>query len=237
MAQIIALDLLKSSMRLIGAISIGETPNPQEVQDGLRVLNGLLESASLENLMVPTMLSQTFTFVPGQGSYTVGPTGNWVGVRPVQIAYARTMYQGVDFPLEQIYEDWYNLIATKNQQSQIPCWFKYDGDFPNGTVTMWPVPNTASTITIIQNQQFPAGITSSTIIDLPPGYERWLRFALAVDLSSEYGIPLPQLTLDIARNAKASIKRANIQPKVARFDEALMGDGYTSLGQFLGGNF
>lgn len=237
MGQIVALDLLKSSLRLIGAIAVGETPSAAETQDGLRVFNNLLETWSTENLTVLTMQSQTFSFVPGQASYTIGVGGNWNAPRPIQIAYARTTYQGVDFPIEQIYEDWYNLIATKNQQSQIPCWFKYDADYPLGTVTMWPVPNVASRITLVYNEQFPNTVTSATLLDLAPGYERALRFNLAVDLGPEFGIPVQQLVADLARSSKAQIKRANIVPKVARFDEALMGNDYTTIGQFLGGNF
>lgn len=237
MGTIVALDLIKSSLRLINAIAIGETPTGQETTDSLRVLNNLLETWSTENLTVYTQESLTFNLIPGQASYTIGAGGNWVATRPVNIEIARTRYQGVDFPLERIDEDWYNLIAVKTQQSQIPCWFKYDAEFPLGVVTLWPVPNFASTITLTVNKQFAAVPTSATVLSYPPGYERALRYVLAVELGPEYGVLVPQLVVDIAKGAKASIKRANNKSPVSRSDEALMGDGCYSLGQFLGGGF
>lgn len=237
MGTIVTLDLIKSSLRLVNAIAIGETPTAQETQDALRVLNNLLETWSTENLTVLTQESQTFTFVPGQASYKIGVGGNWVGTRPIQIGSAYTRYQGTDFPLEEVTDDWYNLIATKNQQSQIPCWFKYDADFPLGTITLWPVPNVASTMTITSNKQFASIPSSATTLVLAPGYERALRYALAVDLAPEFQVLVPQIVADVARGSKAAIKRANIKPIVSRADPALMDANCYSLGQFLGGNY
>lgn len=237
MGTIVALDLIKSSLRLINAIAIGETPTGQEATDSLRVLNNLLETWSTENLTVYTQESLTFGFVPGQGSYTIGPAGDWVATRPVNIALAFTSFQGVDFPLTRIDEDWYTLIAQKDQPGQIPVWFKYDADYPLGVVTFWPVPNAASTVTLTVNKQFAAVPHTSAVLSLPPGYERALRYALAVELAPEYQVLAPQLVVDVARGAKAAIKRANNKSPVSRADDALLGDQFTSLGQFLGGSF
>ena len=237
MGTIVALDLIKSSLRLINAIAIGETPTGQEATDSLRVLNNLLETWSTENLTVYTQESLTFPFVPGQGSYTIGPGGDWVATRPVNIEIARTTYQGVNFPLERIDEGWYNLIALPQQQSQIPVWYKYDADFPLGIVTLWPVPNVASTITLTVNKQFAEVPSTATVLSFPPGYERALRYSLAVDLAPEYQVVVSDLVVAQARASKAAIKRANNKSPMSRSDEALLGDQCYSLGQFLGGNF
>lgn len=232
-----ALELIKSALRLVNAIAIGETPTGQEASDALRVLNNLLETWSIESLTVLTREDQTFDFVPGQASYTIGPGGDWDGVRPVQIGSAYTRYQGTDFPILEVTDDWYNLVATKNQQSQIPCWFKYDADYPLGTITLWPVPNVASTVTITANKQFASIPSTATLLVLAPGYERALRYALAVDLAPEFQVLVPQIVADIARGSKAAIKRANSKPMVSRADPALMDGNCYSLGQFLGGNY
>lgn len=237
MASIITLDLIKSSLRLVNAIAIGETPTASEAQDSLRTLNDFLETWSVENLTVFTQQSNTFTFVPGQASYTIGPAGNWNMVRPVDIASAYTRYQNSDFPLQEVTDDWFNLINTKNQPGQIPSWFKYDATFPLGTVTLWPVPNAASSITLTTNLQFTPIANTATVLSYPPGYSRALRYGLAIDLAGEFGLPVPQVVLEVARSSKGAIKRANIQPRVSRADPALMDRGCYSLGQFLSGNF
>lgn len=238
MASIIALDLLKSSLRLLNAIAVGETPTAAETQDGLTVLNDLLETWSTENLTVYTTDDQVFSLVPGQATYTLGPTGNWNGLRPIQIASAYTRYQGIDFPLAEVTDERYNLIPLKSQPGQIPVFFRFDADFPLASVTLWPVPNQATQITLTCNKQFTTGVTSASVIAYPPGYSRALRYALAVDIASEFQVPLPQLVSDIARESKAKIKRANIKPQIAISDPLLMTENSsTSLGQFLGGNF
>lgn len=237
MVAVVALELVKSSLRLITAIAIGETPTAQETQDSLRVLNDLLETWSTENLTVYTQESNTFALVPGQAAYTVGAAGNWVMTRPVEIASAYVRLQGPDYPLEQVSDDWYNLIETKAQSGQIPCWFKYDADFPLGVITLWPVPNAAGSITLTSNKQFSAVPNVATVISYPPGYSKALRHALAIDLAGEFGVPVPANVVEVARYSKAAIKRANNRSIVSRADPALLGDQCHSLGQFLGGNF
>ena len=70
-------DLISSSMRLIGALGSGETMTAAEASDGLMVLNGMLDSWLAERLMAFSILIQEFPLVANQGTYTLGPGGDF----------------------------------------------------------------------------------------------------------------------------------------------------------------
>jgi hypothetical protein len=235
MASIVALDLIKSSLRLVNAIAVGETPSAQEAIDSLRVLNDMLESWSTENLTVFSSTSETFTFSPGVATYSIGPAATFNGVRPIQLENVYTIYQGIDYPVLPIDVDRYNLIPLKTQQNVIPCYVHYDPTFPNGTLTFWPVPQQATTVTITSNTQFTALANTAQSLNYPPGYSRAIRYCLAIDLAAEFGLPVPTSVQAVAVSAKKDIKRANKRSPVATFDPAITADNYTSLPSYIGG--
>ena len=237
MATITALELIKSSLRLINAIAEGETPSASESQDALRALNDMLETWSTQNLTVFASQDQTFTFTPGVATYTIGPAGTFNGVRPIQITTAFTRYQTIDYPLTSIDDERYNLIPLKTQQNPIPCYFNYVATFPLASITFWPVPSQATQITLTSNLQFTALANTAASLSYPPGYSRAIRYCLAVDLAAEFGIPLPQVVMDIAKASKASIERVNKRSPVATFDPALTADNFQSLPSFIGGGW
>lgn len=70
------LDIITGALRNIGALEAGETPNAQDAQDALQVLNDLLESWSIDKLLVYSSVENILTLTPGQYQYTVGnPVG------------------------------------------------------------------------------------------------------------------------------------------------------------------
>lgn len=235
MSTIVALDLIKSSLRLISAIATGETPTAEETADSLRVLNDMLETWSTESLTVFSSLDQVFTFTPAVATYTIGPAATFNGVRPISIVSAYTRYQNIDYPLTEIDDVHYNLIVLKSQPNIIPIYYRYDADFPLGNLTFWPVPTQATQVTLTTYTQFTNLTTSAQSLNYPPGYSRAIRYCLAVDLAAEFGLPLPQQVVEIAKSSKAAIKRVNSRAPVAIFDPALLTDTYISYPQFIGG--
>lgn len=227
-------------MRLAGILESEETPSAAEATDALAVLNDMLENWSTENLSVFSTIDQTFTFTPGQGEYTIGPTGQFAGVRPIGIMSAFTRYPsvgGVDYPIQMIDAERYNLIVLKADQSQIPLMMEYDAGMPNGTLRLWPVPNMATQLTITSEAQFSPLANTAAVINYPPGYAKALRYELAVELATEFGAPVRPELVSIARNAKADIKRANKQPAIAYADPAFLQNGNISRADFIAGIF
>lgn len=76
-----ALDLIVGALRNINALEAGETPNAQDTNDALQVLNDMLESWSLEKLLIFSSTENILYFTPGQYQYTIGNpvAGQFIG--------------------------------------------------------------------------------------------------------------------------------------------------------------
>lgn len=236
MATVIALDLIQSAMRLIGALEAEEIATAAEASDALAVLNDLLEDWSTENLTVFSTTKQgPFALTPGVATYTIGPAGTFNGFRPITIESAYVSFQGIDYPVQEVDNQQYDALALKTQGSPIPLWLNYTPKFPLGEITLWPVPSSTATLTLTCNLQFTALANTAASISYPPGYSKALRYALACELAPEYGLALRPDLARTAQDAKADIKRQNKTPPLMSFDPTLSGEGGSGLGNFLGG--
>ena len=80
-----ALQLVKRSMRLIGALEGGGTPTADEQTDGIAALNSMLDAWSIQGLNVYQVQDEAFTWASGQVSQTIGSGGDFSTARPAQI--------------------------------------------------------------------------------------------------------------------------------------------------------
>ncbi|MCP5307516.1 MAG: hypothetical protein H6953_19070, partial [Chromatiaceae bacterium] len=78
-----ALQLVTSSLRLIGAVAAGESPDADEQADALAALNQILESWNLQGLSLYRQENVVYTLVPSQQDYTIGSGADFDGERPI----------------------------------------------------------------------------------------------------------------------------------------------------------
>lgn len=217
------LDVITEALVTVKALAVGEPAKADMTTDALNRFNEVLEDLSIQNLAVFSSTTTTFDLVPGQASYTIGPTGNFAGPRPPFLTTGYVTMQGVDFPVDLTKtEDEYALLSLKSQPG-IPEWGIYDPAYPNGVIILYPVPYLASTLTIYQNTAFTAAISLLDEFDMPPGYRRMIRLLLAWQLMSDYpGMSdgeMAKLQKDGAI-ALATIKRNNKKPELLRSEVA-----------------
>ena len=219
---IVVSELIKSSLRLVGAIASGETPTAEEANDSLMVLNDLLENWSTESLSVWGSSNQTFNLVAGQTQYTIGPGGNFNTIRPLAIDAAYCSFSGVDFPVEIIDQQAYNQISIKTMQQPIVEQLLYVNEFPLGVITLWPVPRQVVPLTLTQRRLLTFPVALADALVGPPGFVKAIRYCLAVELAPEFGMEASPTVATIAVDAKGDFKRANIDNNAtARYDDAL----------------
>jgi hypothetical protein len=78
-------DQINGALRLIGQLAESETPSAATSADALTALNQMLDSWSSERLSVFSTQDQVFTWPANTVTRTLGPTGNFVGNRPVLV--------------------------------------------------------------------------------------------------------------------------------------------------------
>jgi len=220
-----AFDLIVRSMKLANILGARETPEAEEANDALATFNDILENWSTEPLSLWSTTNFVGATVAGQATYTIGPGGNLNTTRPSQVNGAFVNVAGVDFTLDVIPQLEFNAIHLKTLQQPIPQKLLYVNDFPLGLVTLWPVPSQEVPLTLTFDRLLTQIPTLATSINYPPGAAKALRYALAVGLCTEYGLPVSADLGAQAADAKADYKRANKQPVKASFDNALTGGG------------
>lgn len=200
-----ALDIITSAMRKAGILTKTESPSSDEAQDGLEMLNDLLASNANDGLFVYARTLESFPLSGGVADYTIGTGGTFNTSRPVYIASAYVRIGTIDYPLAIIDDVDYADIDIKNLGS-IPYWLNYTYGFPLGTIKLYPVPSAGWTLFLLTEKPM-SEFTLYETVSLPPGWSRYLKNQLAIELAPEYGQQAPAETVEIAGKAMAAIKR------------------------------
>lgn len=206
-----ALDLIKRALRLLGVYSTGEEPPAHESQDALAALNALMGSLSNDSLQVFARRVDAIALPAGTASVTVGPSGDTITDRPVEVLEESFLRIGsTDHPLNLLTLDQWNAIDGK-ALAGTPSALYVQPDMPDITVHLWPQPAEAATLHLWSRKPIRIFDTLTTELALPPGYERMLAFMLAIDLAPEYQVEPSAAVVRGAASARRSIKRTNAE--------------------------
>ena len=126
-------DQINRALRLLGVLAEGETASAATSQDALVALNQMIDSWNTERLAVFCTQDQVFTWPSGFINRTLGPTGDFVGNRPIQLddgTYFKAP-SGVSYGIKFINQDQYNGIAVKTSTSTFPQVIFVNNTFPD----------------------------------------------------------------------------------------------------------
>jgi hypothetical protein len=212
MATYTAGDQINRSLRLLGVLAEGETPAASVSQDALMALNQMIDSWNTERLSTFVTQDQTFLWPAGFISRTLGPSGDFVGLRPILMddaTYYRDPGTNVSFGIKFINQQQYDGIAVKTVTSTYPqvCWVNMG--FPDITLTVYPKPTRELEWHFISVQELDRPADLATVMYYPPGYLRAFTYNLAMEFAPEFGVePSPQVSR-IAMTSKRNLKRIN----------------------------
>ena len=205
-------DQINRALRLLGILAEGETPSAATSQDALIALNQMIDSWSIERLMAYNTIDQIFTWPVGEISRTLGPTGDFIGVRPVlldEATYFRDPGTNVSYGIKFINQQQYNGIAVKTVTSTYPQVMWTNMEFPDIRMYIYPKPTRALEWHFVSVEVLDQPATLSTNLYFPPGYMRAFTYNLAMEFAPEFGVePSPQVQR-IAMTSKRDLKRIN----------------------------
>jgi len=216
-----ARDLCIRSLRLSGAVAGNQTPTPDEINEALHELNGIVSGYALESFWPASQTNNPAIITGLSKSYTVGPTSDIVTangpldiVEQVQLLDSGIMYNLIKTDFLNLNADSLNACAGRPQK------FAYVKETANyGTLTFDRIPDKDYPIGILANAVIPAYILTD-VITLPLAYSSCLEYSLASILAILYGKPDANIS-SIANTRFERIKQFNV--KIPDLDYDLIG--------------
>jgi hypothetical protein len=216
-------DFLTLALTEIRAVRAGDVPSAEDLALALQVFNELLDAWNAEDQALYTLGFATFTLTPNLQPHTIGlstntptPTFSVSVTRPQKVRHANIVLStNIRAGLNIVDDDGWNAILAGAAAGQTPTVFSavptdlyYSPDWPNGSLYLWPVPNTAYGLEL-ETDTLLASVASTDTFTLPPGYQQALRLTLAELLAAAFGQQVLPTTTIKAREARARLFGAN----------------------------
>ena len=221
-----AYDQIVGAMRLLGVLAEGETPSAETANDGLFALNQMIDSWDTERLSVFSTQDQVFSWPSGERTRTLGPTGDFVGLRPVLLddaTYFRDPQTNVSYGIKFINQQQYDGIAVKTVTSTYPQVIFTNMTYPDIEMVIYPVPLRLLEWHFISVEKLTQPALLSTEMSFPPGYLRAFRYNLACELAPEFGVEPSPTVSRIAMYSKRNLKRINNPDDIMALPYSIVG--------------
>jgi len=205
-------DQINGALRLLGILAEGETPSAETSQDALTALNQMIDSWNTERLAVFSTQDQVFSWPPNVLSRTLGPTGDFVGNRPILMddsTYFKDPSNGISFGIKLINQQQYDGIAVKTVTSTYPQVMWINMNYPNIEMYVYPKPTKLLEWHFISVDEITQPATLATELYFPPGYLRAFKYNLACEIAPEFGVEPSAQVSRIAMASKRNLKRIN----------------------------
>ena len=213
-------DLITAALFDLGILQSGEVPTSDDQSFAFARLNDWIDSLKTEDLSVFSV-TRTLWTLSTAASYTIG-SGATINVdRPVNPASIQNIgyINNAVTPAVELLcglpmtEDSWDAIVIKSFQSSYPTNFYYQPTFGAsgfGAIYPWPIP-TASALQGVIYTQAPVSefATVNDVISLPPGYRRFFRTNLAMELGPSFDVTLSPALVNASAESKAAVLRTN----------------------------
>lgn len=180
-------DLVTEAAIMAGIAAIGETLDGGQADYCFSKVNQMVDMWAADRLTIyRSQRIAGLNLVSGTASYTIGSAGTWVVARPLWIDGAGVIIDPgatspVEVPIRVLTTREWQDVTVKTIRSPLPQAIWYDRTFANGTVYVYPVPNSSTPDIVLY---IPIAVTEFTAlgdtISLPPGYRMALVSNLAV---------------------------------------------------------
>lgn len=215
MAVALVSDVIKMSMRKLGALRRGKLPTNQEYSDFLDLLNTMLRLASTELGMQAVPYTREFSWPAGAASRTLGPSGaDFTNARPLRFLEGCSFVDtvaGVRYPVEVVPKLNDDRVSVPDTEG-IPYQLYAAWGLTNWTLYPVYVPSSAMTARLSTLEPLAEYTATTNPIGLPIEYHSWLIYNLALEIAPEVGREPSRLVILRAQESKDAIKLLHAVP-------------------------
>ena len=183
-------ELIAGALRIIGAISAGETPSASQISTASEALNMLCKAWMADGMPLWVMKEYNQALTASTSSYT--PT---VKMMKVVQAFNRNTTTNVDVPMRIITRDEYNRLGNKTSSGN-PIQLLHIPNRTDSTITVFPVPTSveasSNVIKIIYQKPYDDFDASTDEPEFPQEWFEAIKYGLAFRLAPEYGLELTE---------------------------------------------
>lgn len=180
-------DIIKASLRIIGAIGQGGTPTPDQYNEAAIALNMLVKAWMADGMPLWAMSEASIVLTEGTASYTLNAPK---ALKIVQ-AYNHNTTTNIDIPMRIISWDEYNRLGNKTSQGTPIQVFAQPG-ISSTTIKVFPVPDSSNAtnnkVVLVYQKPYEDFDESSDEPAFPQEWYDALVFNLANRLAPQYGM-------------------------------------------------
>ncbi len=227
-------DLIRRSLRLIGALAPGEGLDPLEEQDAATTLQAMFDTFAAERLTIHRVERAVFDLISGKGlpddPYTIGEGGDFDTPWPTWIEAASVIQtsnspnQPLELPITIMNRQAYqNGLPVKNVTSTLIQGIYYEkAGPPLGFIYVWPIVNIGGVQIALYLPRPITGFESpATNYVFPPGYEEAIVYQLAIRLAPEWDLKVSDTVERQAATYYANLQRTNVNQDILYVDAGL----------------
>ena len=195
-------DMLKASLRAIGAYKTGNSLDAGDAADALDALRIMLADWFSEGIFVFASVLESHTLSSGTAAYTIGDGGDIKTIRPTRILGGYIRESGHDYPVDPIKEGQYRAIPEKSTQGR-PEYLFYQPSYPLGQINLYSTPDQAYALWFWSEKPLDE-IGPEQDINFEASSRAAVKWNLAINLAPEKG---RRVTPELAALAKDSRNR------------------------------
>jgi hypothetical protein len=228
--------IIADAMTELSLISPGDEINPDDLAFALGKLNSIFDNWNAERHMGYFDVISLYTMVPALQPHTIGPNSATFTctTRPQQLEGANIVIGTGDAAQRYGLEEWddadYQSEVLPGISSTLPSAINYRPTWPNGSIYLWPLPQTADFLELRTRSPLDQ-VTENDTFWLPPGYRNAITLTLAEDIAPGFSraAKLSKHTVKRAAEARARVASANYTiPKLITVDGGMPADSASS---------
>ncbi len=199
--------IITRALRIVGAIAQGETATANAITEGAEALNDIVKEMQTDGMPLWKITTISPFTLTATEQYSIGSGATVDTPAPLKVLQAfrrdSILSPATDTPMLVIDQQAYNMLTPKKSTgTPNQLFYQTPGSAGNisgtqmrGTIYLFNSPDTYNitnvTIGLVVHQPFEDFDVSTDVPDFPSYWFNALKWALADQLSSEYGLDLP----------------------------------------------